>query len=369
MLTERSFLDWPIYGLDRTAKRSLLTQHLGELVGHHRQHCEAYARILDARGIFQDAFASPEDIPFLPVRLFKDFELRSIAAEHVFKVLTSSGTTSQRVSRIILDKETAQAQSKALVRILQEFLGKDRQPMLIIDHPGVLKNRHSFSARAAGILGFSSFGRDHTYALRDEDMALDVEAVSAFLEKHRGKRVLLFGFTYMVWQHLIKEVVRLGLSFDFSDGLLIHGGGWKKLATEAVSNEQFKDELHRRLGLKAVHNYYGMVEQVGSIFMECEHGRLHTPSFADVIVRSGFDWSVAKAGQSGLIQVLSLLPRSYPGHSLLTEDVGMILGEDDCPCGRLGKTFSVTGRIARAELRGCSDTYAADQTSLAKGGT
>ena len=51
------------------------------------------------------------------------------------------------------------------------------------------------------------------------------------------------------------------------------------------------------------------------------------------------------------------LPRSYPGHSLLTEDLGVLLGEDDCPCGRKGKYFKVTGRVPRAEVRGCSDTY------------
>lgn len=54
-----------------------------------------------------------------------------------------------------------------------------------------------------------------------------------------------------------------------------------------------------------------------------------------------------------------MLPHSYPGHSLLTEDEGIILGEDDCPCGRKGKYFKLTGRIKQAELRGCSDTYAA----------
>ena len=45
------------------------------------------------------------------------------------------------------------------------------------------------------------------------------------------------------------------------------------------------------------------------------------------------------------------------GHSLLTEDLGVLLGEDDCPCGRKGKYFKVTGRVPRAEVRGCSDTY------------
>lgn len=62
-------------------------------------------------------------------------------------------------------------------------------------------------------------------------------------------------------------------------------------------------------------------------------------------------------GEQGLIQVVSVLPVSYPGHSLLTEDEGIMLGEDDCACGRKGKYFSVLGRIKNAELRGCSDTY------------
>ena len=66
------------------------------------------------------------------------------------------------------------------------------------------------------------------------------------------------------------------------------------------------------------------------------------------------------ANMPGIIQVLSVLPTSYPGHSLLTEDIGEWTGVDDCPCGRLGRTFRVHGRVARAELRGCSDTHAAD---------
>jgi hypothetical protein len=61
-------------------------------------------------------------------------------------------------------------------------------------------------------------------------------------------------------------------------------------------------------------------------------------------------------GKEVVIQVLSCLPTSYPGHSLLTEDAGILLGVDNCPCGRLGKYFHVTGRLAQAEIRGCSDT-------------
>jgi phenylacetate-coenzyme A ligase PaaK-like adenylate-forming protein len=144
--------------------------------------------------------------------------------------------------------------------------------------------------------------------------------------------------------------------------LLIHGGGWKKLQERKVSNEVFKAALRNTFGLERVHNYYGMVEQVGGIYFECEAGWLHTPSYADVIIRDRMTLAPLATGEEGLIQVLSVLPRSYPGHSLLTEDLGTIAGEDDCPCGRMGKRFSVSGRLPRAELRGCSDTRVTPQS-------
>jgi hypothetical protein len=100
-----------------------------------------------------------------------------------------------------------------------------------------------------------------------------------------------------------------------------------------------------------------LVEQTGSLYMECAHGHLHAPIFSDVIIRRVEDFEVAAHGEAGLIEVLSVLPRSYPGHALLTEDRGTILGEDDCPCGRLGRYFHVHGRLAQAEVRGCSDTH------------
>ena len=108
-----------------------------------------------------------------------------------------------------------------------------------------------------------------------------------------------------------------------------------------------------------VHDYYGMVEQTGTIYMECEYGHLHTSCFSDVLIRRPEDFSLAGKGERGLVEVVSVLPQSYPGHVLLTEDEGIILGEDDCPCGRKGKYSKIEGRIKNAEIRGCSDTYAA----------
>ncbi|MEQ9859870.1 acyl-protein synthetase [Pectobacterium cacticida] len=357
MTRYEDILKLPPYSLERNDKHALIMGRLLELTQHHYSHCQPYQRILDAQGIKIDSIRSVQDIPFLPVSLFKELDLLSVPAEQVIKTMTSSGTTGQAVSKIYLDKVTATHQQKTLVKIVNDFAGPARMPLLIIDSPSVMKNRNLFSARGAGILGFSIFGADRAYAL-DDNMLLDLAAIIAFLDKHRGRTIMLFGFTFMVWQHFYKQLLSAKEKLDLSDGLLIHGGGWKKLQSEAVSPLDFADALHNVCGIKRVYDYYGMVEQTGCIYMQCEKGHLHTSIFSDIIIRDYRDFSVCPHGQRGIIQVLSLLPESYPGHSLLTEDEGVILGEDDCPCGRLGKYFMVSGRLKRAELRGCSDTYA-----------
>ena len=359
-MLDLSYLDWPVYQLLKGEKREALTARLKALTQYHYDRCKEYASLLNAYNVDRSAIDSLEETPFFPVRLFKNYELKSVPESEVFKVLTSSGTTSQTVSRIYLDCNTAAAQTKALVRIIQSFLGKQRLPMLIVDHPGVIRNRHSFSARGAGILGLSNFGRNHTYALKDESMELDMELIEAFLDKHKSEKIFVFGFTFMVWKYLVQALERMGRGITIPDAMLIHSGGWKKLHDEAVDNLTFKSRLQRATGIRSVHDFYGMVEQAGTVYMECEHGFLHAPSCSDIIIRDPRDWSVCGIDQPGVVQVLSAIPTSYPGHSLLTEDIGTLHGEDDCACGRAGKYFSIQGRLKRAEIRGCSDTHAAN---------
>lgn len=352
------FFQYDPYFLDRKAKRELLSKRERELTRLHYENCKEYRRILETMGFDITADVDYDEIPFLPVSLFKKVALKSIPDQDVFKVMTSSGTTGQAVSKIYLDRETSSLQQKVLAKIFSSFTGASRMPMIIIDCPSVIKNRAMFSARGAGILGFSMFGTKKVYALND-DMSLNLEAVQTFVEEHKDKPILLFGFTFMIWQHFYRELAKLpAMTLDLSNGILIHGGGWKKLVSENISTEMFKEALRNSCGIKSVHDYYGMVEQTGCIYMECECGHLHTSIFSDVITRRSEDFSKCDFGEKGIIQVISSIPQSYPGHSLLTEDEGIVLGEDDCPCGRKGKYFKIIGRLKNAEIRGCSDTYA-----------
>ena len=341
MIKFEDVLGIPAYSMNKKEKSEWLTGRLKELSIKHRDSCEEYSRILKILNAKIEEAECYYDLPFLPVRLFKELELKSIENEHIFKTMTSSGTTGQVVSKIYLDRLTASNQQKVLAKIVSEFTGKNRMPMLIIDSPSVIKNRAMFSARGAGILGFSSFGSDKQYALND-NMEPDFDNVQLFLEKHKGEKILVFGFTFMIWQHFYKELIKKPKCIDLSN---------------AVSPEEFRESLDKVCGLNDIHDYYGMVEQTGCIYMQCEHGHLHASNFSDVIIRDAKDFSVCDNKKKGIIQVVSAIPESYPGHSIITEDEGVILGEDDCPCGRCGKYFKVLGRVKNAEIRGCSDTY------------
>jgi hypothetical protein len=339
-----------VFTLPQVAREPLLLKELADLVEHHRAHCAPYDRILSASGYA--GAGSVAELPWLPVRLFKNLELKSIPDDEVFKVLTSSGTTGD-VSRIYLDRVAAATQTRQLGATLQTVLGPKRLPMLLVDSRGILKDRRSFSARGAGVLGMATFGRDHVWAL-DPSGAPDLAALREFLAKHGDAPFLIFGFTYLVWLHLY-EIAR-DARLDLSNGILVHSGGWKKLVDRAVSPQEFRRRLANDTGLVHSHNFYGMVEQIGTIFLEGPSGgALYCPDFADVVIRNPQTWQEQPVGEPGLIEVVSTLPTSYPGHVLLTEDLGVVHGVDDGDWP--GKRFSVLGRLPRAEARGCSDTY------------
>lgn len=341
------------YSLPASRKEPLLTAGLSTLTDLHRARCQPYARILKAWHSPGTTGHGSASVPYLPVSLFKSLDLRSVPEDAIFKVMTSSGTTGQTPSRIYLDVETARLQTRALASIVKAYLGTTRRAMLIVDHAGVVRDRHSFSARTAGILGMMTYGRDHLFVL-DEEMRLRRPELDRWLARHADEELLVFGFTFMIWQDLLVPLRDAGV--DLSHAVVVHSGGWKKLADQAVSKAEFKAGLRSAFGVRHVHDFYGMVEQVGSVYFECGAGFFHAPDFADIIVRDPVDWRPALIGRLGVVEVVSLLPRSYPGHALLTQDLGIVHGVDDCECGRMGRRFSIEGRVPKAEVRGCSDT-------------
>jgi len=359
-VTTEELISLPQYSLPQATKEDRLLPLLAALHARHVAASPVYARVAAAMFPAADDAPSLSRLPWIPVGLFKSHRLVSVPDDEIFKTLTSSGTTGASVSHVYLDRETAQRQTEALAAIMTTVLGRDRLPMLIVDWPGVISDRAQFSARGAGILGMINFGRRPRYLL-DQSMRLDREGLVTFLAEHGRQPFLVFGFTFMVWQHLLREIAGTGM--DLSNGILIHSGGWKALEGQGVDDRQFRQAFKDETGLTRIHNFYGMVEQIGSVFLQGSDGPLHPPNFADVIIRDPVTFGELPIGEVGVVQVVSTLPSSYPGHSILTEDLGVVHGIDDDPGGWLGKRFSLVGRIPHTQLRGCSDIYAVSRPS------
>ena len=364
MKTVDELIDAPQFALTRADRDRDLLPIVREALDAHAERLPLIAALENAGGLPNPEMEGMGALPYLPVRAFKELDLASVPREDIIKVLTSSGTTGQQVSRINLDAENANRQQRALSSVMRTVLGEERLPMLIVDTKSVIKSRSSFSARAAGVIGMMTFGRNHAWLL-DDDMRLDRDVLREFLARHQGQPILIFGFTFMVWEYLL-QALEPGEA-DLSQAILVHSGGWKKLESRAVDNDTFRAEWKERTGLTKVRSFYGMVEQIGSTFIEGDDGWLYAPNFADVVIRRMSDWSVADPGEVGVIEVISALPTSYPGNVLLTEDLGV--RAPDAEEGEwLGPRFRVLGRLPKAELRGCSDTHAASVDTPALAG-
>jgi len=342
----------PPYSLEPGARELLLIGGLGELTQMHYERCLPYRRIIDGYWKGRTGFNRLDDIPYLPVSIFKTQLMQSVANSEVKLTLTSSGTTGQAVSRVPLDAESSSIQQRALASSLRHVLGRERLPMLVIDTEEVFKNPKLMSARGAGVLGLMRYGRSHSFAL-SPTLEPDIETIKRFLHQLEGRPFFMFGFTFLVWTSFYEKLRNKGL--DLSAGVLIHSGGWKKMAERAVGNAEFRAALEEAFGVKRIHNFYGMVEQIGSIFLEGPDGLLYPPNFADVIIRDPRSLEPLPNGSTGLVQLLSLLPHSYPGHSILTEDLGVVESVSDGVDGWAGKGIRIEGRLPRSELRGCSD--------------
>ena len=334
-------------------------QVIGDLHSWHFERCAGFKSIVESCGWKGNLYKKPQNI-YLHSGIFKEIKLISMDVQDDILLLKSSGTSGTNRSHIYTDRFTRISQQRALQEIITKELLidiKDKPAYYVIENPKTIKGRGieevGYDARFAAIKGFSTFGKGMKYLL-NENNELDLNSLEN-LRNERGN-VFIFGFTASVYLYFIKRLISLNIRICNNDVILLHGGGWKKLEKYGISNSELRKCAEKTIpNIKCV-NYYGMIEQTGSIYVECKEGFLHTNNFGLIITRNN-NLDICKYGEQGIVQSLSVLPKSYPGQSVLTEDIGIIYGKDDCKCGKGGLYFKVFGRLPKTEIKGCSDVY------------
>ena len=381
MEEQMSFMDelftLPAYSDDEQQQKLYLNALQEELVFHY-EHNEMYRQFCDRKGFDPHAeIHSLEYIPPVAVSVFKDLGmgLQSVPKEDI-KLRLQSSATSGTPSTIVVDKITSKRQAKAMVKVIQEAIGRERKPFLVMDIDPRSEFRSLLGARFAAITGYLNFASKAGYFLKAKDGVsyFDVDAMQEYVAGiDKNQPVVVFGFTYILYSNVLKAVKEKGITIPLPKGSkIIHIGGWKKLESEKISKELFNKQLADCFGIEPIDviDIYGFTEQMGLNYPDCPCGCKHESSYVKVLVRDVVTNEVLPAGEEGKLEFITPVPHSYPGNAVLTDDLGMIIDEP-CPYGRPGKRFRILGRLKKAEVRGCGDILSNKLTfqKRATGGT
>jgi len=359
----------PTFSLTPSEHHARLLSVLQRGLSHAAEHDARLRNYLQAWPVDYRAAASIADLPYLPVGAFKTSPpLALVDPANIIRTLASSATTGQTPSRVPLDAPTSRRMVKGVVAIASDFIGSTRRPYLVIDMPGTLAAGDELGARAAAIQGLRPFATEMACCLNGDlgEPRVDEVRLLDFAAKWGQAEVLAYGFTYVIWEHLVRPLRERGIRLAMPNIRVLHSGGWKRLQDRAVTREAFAAGVAEVFGcaVERVVDFYGMVENVGVIYPDCECGYKHVPAFAAVIVRDPLTLRPVKQGEQGLVQVCSALPTSFPGFLVLTDDIAEVIRYDGCACGRRGISFRFVKRVPQVEIRGCGNLETSRQRPL-----
>lgn len=372
-----TLLSVPPHSINQIEKNKLFKKALFENFLHHYTNCLPYQKLCIKRGWNKGHKTdfNLEEFPYLPVEIFKDMHLTSVSNENLVRTLQSSATSGQIPSTVSLDNATRNRQMKTLIWLLANRLGKDRRPFLVmdVDPRNIKSTQHKISARAAAVRGFLTAASSVSYCMHealDGEIEINLQQLLNALEEaqNSGKKVVIFGYTYVLYIYAAKKLSEKDVKFNLSNATLLHLGGWKKLQSQAVSKESFNKLMNNVFGIKTknIIDCYGFTEQLGVLYLDGEDGIKRTSMVSEVIVRNPVTLQPCMDGEEGLLEFLTPLPLSYPGSAILTDDVGRIISREKGNDGRQGTAFEILGRRKKSEIRGCGDILSQSMKTIGK---
>lgn len=304
--------------------------------------------------IYKEKISGFDEIPFIPVEVFKYNDLITVPVEDVVDVRESSGTSSNVPSRVFRNRTTLNRYRKSREAVLNSFCNPDKSLQIAFTHNPELSPNPRLSANlvVSVIAGRNSNGSTKYMVSGDaESIVVDVDGFLEAVEKNKKNIGLIFGQTSYLYVYLIKELKERGIKISLPETTFLYGWGWKKYKNSAVSDEEFRKDIVEILGIKPenILDMYGFAES-NTLYSVCEYGWRHVPRWERVVVRDTDTLECLPNGREGLLQFISPLPNSFPGCSLLTDDIGVVRDLESCQCGRKGQSFKVLRRAEGDEL-------------------
>lgn len=273
---------------------------------------------------------SLDDIPFLPVELFKTHRISTgnITGRVAFESSRTTGSAGSihYVPDVSLYEESflkafsmfyGDPQDYFIGALLPSYMERENSSLIYMMNELIKRSSHNGSG----------FFRDNT----NELINITREALE------NDKNVLLVGVSYALYDLAEKYHP------DLSGAIIMETGGMKGRRKELI-REELHAFLKENLNVASIHSEYGMTELLSQAYSK-GNGIFYSPPWMKVLIRDPHDpLSLLEPGKTGGINIIDLA-NIYSCAFIATSDLGKIHEDGG---------FEVLGRFDNSDIRGCN---------------
>jgi hypothetical protein len=290
---------------------------------------EAYRSFCNALRIKTEDVPVKQQIPFLPISLFKTHKITTTLFEP--QVIFESSGTSQTVQSRHYIKDLDVYENSFLHGFARQY-GSPENWCIIGLLPSYLERGHSSLVYMVKVLMNESQHPNNGFYLHNYDQLFQ----TLRLLETNGQNTMIFGVTYALLDFAEKYQLQC------YNTTIVETGGMKG-RREELTREEVHEKLKRSFGLQQIHSEYGMTELLSQAYSKGD-GIFRCPPWMKVLVRDEDDPLHVQVKGRGAINIIDLA-NIYSCCFIATDDVGEVY-EDG--------SFKILGRMDNSDIRGCS---------------
>jgi phenylacetate-coenzyme A ligase PaaK-like adenylate-forming protein len=290
-----------------------------------------YKKFCDFLGTKPEHINETEQIPFLPVEIFRTHQVRCGQGE-AERIFVSSGTTGQAVSKHYVNDLSVYEAS--LTRCFELVYGHISDYCILALLPSYLQREgSSLVYMAQKLMDRSSHADNGFYLYEHKKLAETIEKLIS-----KRQKTILIGVSFALLDFSEEYPIPLPENF-----IVMETGGMKGRRREMV-REELHEILCSRFQTPAIHSEYGMTELLSQAY-SIGKGLFRTPPWMKILILDINDpFRYLPAGKTGAINIIDLA-NIHSCAFIATQDLGRI--NDD-------GTFEVLGRYDHSDVRGCN---------------
>lgn len=305
-----------------------------EIFDYQYHNVEVYRKFVDYLNIDPKKIKEVEDLPFLPIEIFKNHKIldKNKSVEQFFQ---SSGTTQiqTRSRHYIADFSLYE---KSIYHSFEQFIGKPEDYIFLGLLPNYSENQYSSLIYMVDFLMKKSSRVENGYFLYNH---LELFKI---LEHLKDKKVILFGVSFALLDFLDTLIENKKELTENQNLTIIETGGMKGRKEEMTKDELLKI-LKNGLKTEKIYSEYSMTELLSQAY-SLGNNEYHCPPWMRILIRNTEDpFSYMSEGRTGAINIIDLA-NIHSCSFIATQDLGKI---ND-------RKFQVLGRVDHSDIRGCS---------------